>query len=92
MANLPTGSYTAIGSEVAPGVGTAIGAGLDVASLVAGGIGEAQMLEEKMKLELRRQGLDEAQINAKLNEMRRKRQRREALGKALAKMMPRGGM
>ena len=60
----PPGSFTAIGSSFGP-VGTAAGAAIDIAGLIAGGIGEARGEEaeaaERERLFQRQRALDLAE-------------------------------
>lgn len=83
--------FTAFGSQF--GVPGAIAGGaLDIGGLIAGGIGESrqaqrqeELEDEQMKLRLREQGFSEAQISAKLDEIREKKRRNQQFSQALAR-------
>jgi hypothetical protein len=81
--------FTALGTALAPGIGTTIGAGLDVASLVAEGVGAGKKYEEEMALE--REGLAQSrsQIAFEQERKRREDERQRQFSEALARYMGR---
>jgi len=81
--------FTALGTALMPGVGTGIGAGLDIASLVAEGVGGAKKYEEEMGL--KREGLAQSrsQIAFEQERQRREEERRRQFSEALAQYMGR---
>ena len=81
-----TGKFTALGTAIAPGGGTAAGAVLDVGSLIAEGVGDYQAGREESERYGTETTMQKRKIAFAQELERRKQRRRDAISAALSQL------
>ena len=84
------GTYTAAGTAIAPGPGTAVGAAVDIGTLIAQYLGEKEAEEKESKRFGMQFGAQRSRDLLEIEKEKRKEERRRRFSEALAKYSRRG--